>query len=495
MTYRLNISCVTVLYRPNLSAGSLYKKQIEQSSVNDSYFLTRQSANLMEDFVREIGRGSSLFLLYGETGVGKTSLLKRIRDRRLADTNTHWLDFGKTVTADQASSHPIDLAEKLKILAQNAESGDVIFIDHFEDSTNKAQHQLFQSWSIDGRDRKLNFIVAADSSSFDLFRQLARQFRVEARSFQLMPLDRAESEAYLRTTLFPDEPFGKLIIPRSLKKQLRACKGIFSRLVTLKERNAAGIEIDRNVGEKSSLVPVLIITLLVSVLALAGYLVYSTEMQEVRQPKENISKSTIDTLPDESEKEISSESAEEQQTTQPSQADGQLTDEESFVEAPETIAKGLEAEASDIVEEPVQTPQQETLSQIESEKPGTEIDRKDDWFQTMLDDSLRWIEDGESQRGTIQIMSIGFDQDALTAFKNYLETLQAGNIDVSQLHIFKTIANDKTIYSIVYGEYPSWSEAGLKVKTLPEILRADKPIPRTTGSISREIARIGNQTE
>ena len=41
------------------------------------FFLTRQSANLMEDFRRELKAGAALFLRYGESGVG--GILQEIR--------------------------------------------------------------------------------------------------------------------------------------------------------------------------------------------------------------------------------------------------------------------------------------------------------------------------------------------------------------------------------------------------------------------------------
>jgi ATP-dependent Clp protease ATP-binding subunit ClpA len=45
--------------------------------------MTRQSANLMEDFSRELKAGAALFLLYGESDVGKTRLWCRSLQRFL----------------------------------------------------------------------------------------------------------------------------------------------------------------------------------------------------------------------------------------------------------------------------------------------------------------------------------------------------------------------------------------------------------------------------
>ena len=46
--------------------------------MNESFFLTKQTANLMEDFDRELKAGPALFLLYGDTRVGKSRLLQEL---------------------------------------------------------------------------------------------------------------------------------------------------------------------------------------------------------------------------------------------------------------------------------------------------------------------------------------------------------------------------------------------------------------------------------
>ena len=134
--------------------------------MNDSYFLTRQTANLMEDFVREIKRGSSLFLLYGETGVGKTSLLRRLTEHRLTEQKIHWIDFELTAETGTSETTPDDQTSLVERTAEAADEGDVIIIDHFESASNRAQHQIFRSWSTDGKDKSLNLIVSATASSF-----------------------------------------------------------------------------------------------------------------------------------------------------------------------------------------------------------------------------------------------------------------------------------------------------------------------------------------
>ena len=61
--------------------------------MSNPFFLSRQTASLKEDFLRELNQGSSLFLLYGEYGVGKSRLLQELSQTRLADRAIYWLDL------------------------------------------------------------------------------------------------------------------------------------------------------------------------------------------------------------------------------------------------------------------------------------------------------------------------------------------------------------------------------------------------------------------
>ena len=453
-----------------------YNLLSKQPSVNNPYFLTHQSANLMEDFAREIDRSSSLFLLYGTTGVGKSRLLAQFRTQRLSEVNSHWVDFNQ---ATSNNAHPVDLALELKQLAEEAATGDVIFIDHFEAGSNKAQHQLFESWSVDGRDKKLNIIVAADSTGFDAFRQLAQQFHIEARSFQLMPCNDREAHDYLQSILFPEEPFGNLIIPGQLKKQVQACRGVFASLAEFAERDGAKITIDVHAREKSNYLAVTIISLLTLALIVGGYLVYSSQSGKAKTSEAVINGSNVEKQNIVGETIVVTES---QQSTQ-------VTEQEArevvapAITAPTEIAETI----PEPIEPPVKTPANAEVDAVLAVEP------EKNWFDSMLETSTAWIKNGDSKRGTIQIMSISIDRLSPTALENYLQTMKAKKIDITQLHIFKSSPKNSKVYSIVYGEFASWREAGLQIKTLPEVLAANKPYPRTTGSISKEMSRLANQ--
>ena len=203
------------------------------------FFLTRQTANLMEDFARELKEGSSLFLLYGEDGVGKTRLLEELGHTRLAERAIFWLDLE---SGEQGDETHMDRSTEVEALFAAAGKGDIIIADHFEAALKKTRHQLFLSWSTDGIDKQLNLIIASNMEGFDELRQLSQQYQVRVESFQQMPFSEDEVQSFLRFYLFPDNPVGKLSIPSPLRKQISAAKGKVSGVIEIVERDGDQIQ-------------------------------------------------------------------------------------------------------------------------------------------------------------------------------------------------------------------------------------------------------------
>ena len=208
--------------------------------MSNPYFLTRQTANLMEDFARALQEGGSLYLLYGEQGVGKTRLLRELRDQRLAQMQVHWIDM-RGVADGQIVQ--MDRSRRIEEVFDSAESGDVVVADHFEFALKKTRHQLFLSWSSIGRERGINLIVASSTEGFDEMRQLAQHYQVEMQSFRLEPFGRKEVDAFLGFHLFPEHPLGRLEVPGPLRRQLDAAGGNVSRLIELADTDGSQIRI------------------------------------------------------------------------------------------------------------------------------------------------------------------------------------------------------------------------------------------------------------
>lgn len=434
--------------------------------MNSPFFLTPQIANLMEDFTREIARDSSLYLLFGEAGVGKSRLLRNLRDSRLQGKTVHFVDFEE----QDATS----MSDRIGTLAETAQVEEVIIIDHFESAPNKAQQQVFESWSTDGEDKKLNLIVCADSSAFNRFRHLAGQFQAQVKSFQLKPCDHAESEAFLQHLLYPEQPFSQLVMNASLKRLLRQSKGLFSRLEEFADHHAGSIQIKPQQQASTSIGPPIIVLLLVCLLVGGGYLYYEYSSEPTSRPDEISAE--IESVATSSEQQIDEKPEQESLTRQ--------------VEEPISIPQSdLQDELSDNIEIAAGT--NDIAQPMETDQDRV-VEDDSQWLEKLLMSSLEWINSSNIDRGTIQIMSIAFDRFDAESLRAFLVRLQQQGLDTEQLRLFETRAGENAVYSLIYGDFTDRHEANRQISDLPEMLDASNPIPRSAGSIAREIARFSS---
>lgn len=414
----------------------------------------------MEDFVREINRASSMFLLYGNDGVGKSRLLQQLTSQRLSEFNVHWIDFGQPNESGDG-----DMAVQVERAAEAASHGDIIVLDHFEKASNKAQHQIFQSWSTEGKDKNLNVIVATGNDGFKPFRQLAQQFQTEARSFQLMPCSLDEAEAYLQYSIFPDQPLGELNIARLIKNRIRGANGVFSRLneIILRDADSISIKSEKPVSAlmrtRFSIGILALILLLIAMVYWQGI-----SEQTIEMPGSEVV--AVDKVDTEIEDEVEKAPAVKQEPALP----------EPIVEEAVTDEVVVESKISE----------NNVLAKTDPDN--------NNWLQTLQKTSLEWIKRSDQQRGTIQVMSIGLDNFNPTSFQEYVAQLESKEVDISQIRMFQTLAGEKIVYSIFYGEYESRREAGRQIKNIPDALRANSPIPRTLGRIAEEIGRFQGAT-
>jgi len=201
--------------------------------VSKPFFLTRQTANLTEDFARELSAQGGLYLIHGDEGVGKIRLLVELAGSRLAERKVRWMDLQAGNSGDGALVDSSVLIEKT---FARASPGDIIVADHFEMALKKTRHQPFLSWSTDGVDKNLNLIIAANSDYCSELEQLAQQYHVRVQNFQQMPFSADDATAFLGFYLYPDRPVGELVIPPLLRNQLAMAQGNVGKIIEIAER-------------------------------------------------------------------------------------------------------------------------------------------------------------------------------------------------------------------------------------------------------------------
>jgi len=476
------------------------KPVLENNLMGDQFFLTRQTANLLEDFTREINKGSSLFLLYGVSSVGKSRLLRELTNRGIPGRKFCWIDF-KTENVDSSIQNELSDADGLpsdiQELMEVADEHDIIIVDHFELASNKAKHQLFHSWTTEGIEKKINLIVIATTGSFDDLREFALTFKVQVKSFELMPCSMAEVEAFLAYYLFPKNPLSALSIPADIEKQLRNCNGILSEVVELANRQGKQVSIKPDSDpELKNRAPLAIGTLLVILIVLGITYPYWTKEVIDDEILPLISEKTITIISDNEDVVAinypdsgqsnpvaeARESATSSQIDEPKQ-EGQSVSEPIIQATVNNASKeklSLDLETTPIEPAPGKADQTEELV-VKNEKQ--QLSR----FQRDLDNALYWIEGQDKKKATIQVMTISSWNFDANAYYSYLETLVSKNIDVSKFRVYQTSIDDSVVFGVIYGVYTSLREANQVIQQLPETLKARAPVPRTFGGIWNEI--------
>ncbi len=495
------------------------------------FFLTRQTANLMEDFARELKVGASLFLLYGDNGTGKTRLLRELSEKRLSSARIHWIDLN--AESPDEKNQQLGSAE-VEAFFDAANIGDIIIVDHFESALKKTRHQLFLSWSTGGVDKNLSMIIASSSEGFNEFRQLSQHYQVSVKSFELMPFNPDEVEAFLGFYLFPDHPIGKLSIPSDLHKQLVATDGAVGPIIKIAERDGAQIGsspmTDTESIRKGSRILVTILILFAITAGVGWYFLSSQSAPLEAVPAVASEAEPVATfepvveapVQEEPHAEPEAETVAELEPATSSLTEAELEVEpESVVAEPEptisaTVETTPEAEttldvapdtqvqigpepgtASDteavLVEEASQQDAGDTAlasAEISSNQPDlaelTDMAR----FQQDLQFSMDWIKTRDDSAGTIQILLLSFSGFDPTAYYEYQQYLANQQVDIDNIRVFKTLTGGKEVYSVVYGEYASRRAAGDSLDGLPEALKNISPIRRSVGGIREEIRRL-----
>jgi len=474
----------------------------------NQFFLIRQTANLMEDFVREIGDSSSLFLLYGDQSVGKSWLLRELTAKRFDHDNIHWIDF--KADAGGAKSEQGRDAGDISKLMETAKDGELIIADHFELASNKARHALFQSWVTDGIDKNLNLIIAAGTDSFNEVRQLAQQHHLEVKSFQLLPYNTAEVEAFLGFYLFPDNPLKPLLIPAEVSRQIKNCKGVIGEVAEVATQQANKITQNMKPGTKSNsrIMVGIMLSLLLLVAVVYGFLKPAGQKKTVLDRQAEVSEVAIDPEivgPTSSNDVVESivdspetlESVQQEAIAVPSGTlqPAESVEVESAVEVEPVSQSATESDA-----EPDQLPVSAKLEQPEQPMQDTEVKGVEESllvstgkysvrFQQELGNTLSWIRHIDKKRSTIQIMSLGFGDSIDDTYYKYLEKMKKLDIDISQIKIYPTRRNGSILFGVIYGEYDNRQEAVEQILQLPEELKRNRPIPRTMGGIWNDINR------
>ena len=490
-------------------------------------FKTPQIARLIKEFTFELRTGPSITALLGDPCTGKTRTLYEIGKKQKRNSNIRWIELSARESGDGAKQDRSDLIEATFDMA---EDGDVIIVDHFESAFNKTRHQLFASWSTVGIQKKLKLVIACYSEVGGELEEIAQQYQVRIKSYQLMPFNSEQADAFVRFYLFPDEPGRKLSLPGELRVQFAVAQGKVGQLIEIAERERDRIEADFRGDSKQTrlggrrLGGRMVAVLAVSVLAVAGGWFFlggedsalaptlvtsgdsssqaaslgpATDVGAETEPEviEHNAEADIDPGP----VEITQETSAAEVMVEP---EVELVDENSGVLIPVNDDGSIKLSASaieniamyaSVVESDTGSASDnltDAQEQTATDQESVAVASVEQRLERELQASMDWILGSDNSVGTIQILLLSYENFDAKAYYEHVDYLASRQVDTSTLRIFKTYTASKETYSVFYGAYDSRSAAAKAKASLPEVLRKTSPIPRSVGGIMQEIRRL-----
>lgn len=118
---------------------------------------------------------------------------------------------------------------------------------------------------------------------------------------------------------------------------------------------------------------------------------------------------------------------------------------------------------------------------LDRNNANTDTVKSTDILEARLALTQQWLSWNASETVTIQILGAS-DKNQLRQQLNILTQ----SVALDNLYVYKTKANDKDFYTVVYGNYPDRFLAYDALKKLPESIKKNQPHLRTIGGILEE---------
>lgn len=399
------------------------------------FFMTRQIANVLEDLDRQILSSASISLLYGQNGVGKSRLLRQFvstRKQHRPVVLIHFSSDGNYYTDDRCFSQ-LEFEENV---LQSLKQHSVLILDQFENVESNLQRRILSFWTALDDDADMNLVLSGNQQLVASLSPLSAHLNCIIKSVELKPLDEKDREAYLAAKIcgaFARDPK----FPRHIKKLIRQTKGLYEELDKLCQQYSERIECDdktyRSQGKFNFAFATLTVAVTLLLIVTANNTLYqgrSTEQQLGKQPLQSI------------------------------QADSVV-----------------------LKDKPLTSRAQSSLNSMSRNSQILTL------LQRRLKATEHWLAAADDSAASIQIMTLVVKPGADTSLNKYLDRLKATGIDLDKIFIYRADSANAQIYGVLYGTYATRQQASQQLNSLPDILSADKPIPRSILAIKQEMEK------
>ncbi|MDJ0834836.1 MAG: AAA family ATPase [Gammaproteobacteria bacterium] len=503
--------------------------------LQNTYFLTRQSANVMEDLYRQMNQSGVVCLLYGSRGVGKSRLLQQFVSSRLVQDKVIFVEFDANGNfhAVATPKQQWKVEQFVQKLLQPSEPDSIFLIDQIEHAPPDIIAAIFHYWQLEARLKDQKLILTSNPDKLKQLLDLSQKSSISINSLELKPLSANEQIEFIRSRCcagHAEQP----ILNRQQKSQLKQSQGLFSQLVLLQKQWSGQIECREKHQQRSPALPAILGIVLVA----AGLLLWTLLRDEPAAVISQAAPTPADTarvadpavtnvttakaeLPATGEQQSSAEetvdASQDQPTAaaQPEQVEP-VTEQAAIEQEAEIISDDSETVADETIDQPVNDMPTEALPEdsviaaaptdpvAEPEandkpladraepEPATQVEAEPEpklsLYQQRLQASEQWLAQSVDSTSSIQLMLLGFEIDAEQAIEQYLQGLLAKDIDTANIMLYSTVKNQRQVIGVLYGVYPDRRQARQNIRLLPRALNANKPIIRTVKGIKDEIS-------
>jgi len=441
------------------------------------FFLTRNSANIMEDLVRRVSAGSSLSLISGVRGVGKSRFLRQFYTLYQNRFELVLVCFNEQNNLTVAGSDLVFSEQSfLTAILPNLKQGSGLIIDQLDLASPKTQHKIFKFCSDNAHDQGFSLIFSAQSDSLQQFIDFSHSCHFPVERAELSALDYSEQLEYIRAGCCT-KPGDYPLMTAPLKKELAATGGVFGKLSIFIQHYNDKIncsETGLQTGFRSSSVLISVVALCL-VLLTGGYLL----SEQMNRSSESLSlESTVQNV---IQNPLQNNSAVVKLPA------GVVAD--SMANSPDELLIPDNGSSSDdspdspvSPEAPARAPSTIQVREAVAEKIPAKTR-----LQQRIQATLEWIASSTEGTASIQIMSLEMKNDAEVLLNRYLQNLDAENIDLNEVKIYQFSKKGRSMYAVLYGSYQSYAVAAESIDNLPVELKANGPITRTIKGINDEI--------
>ncbi|MCP4075561.1 MAG: AAA family ATPase [Gammaproteobacteria bacterium] len=467
----------------------------------DRFFLTRQSANIMEDLSRRLNQAGSISLLYGPEGIGKSRLLDQFVETRLTPENSIFVRFNVNNTyvevTEGKDEFEFDTFFNREISRLNKNF--TLLIDQFDNAPADMQLNILKFWDKVAREKDFKLIISIQSNSLHLLNELSQRYQLQIDSVELKPLKLEEQMGYLRLTSCA-ELRQLAVIPAALKKPLKLTNGLFSQLEAFRSQFGDQISCkevalnSRGKFKKTLFYSVSGLFLVLLSVIIVQQKVFNKDLLQLQIPGSIFKSSSIQgsklKIEPEPEPLIVSEPepvliVEEEVSV--SKINSSLFSEMKPVEPDVTTESISPGDMTNSVKPEVIVADEPEIIEVKPAKVTVKPGQKQTVFEQRLRATEKWLETSDNKLASIQIMTLISGKKRLQSLNRYLNKLKSQQINLEEIKIYSADKEDKTIYGVLYGEYETISMAYRGIKHLPDALNANHPILRTVKGIKDEI--------